>query len=71
MDNAGLWSKQKAADFLFSEMIEDPKKRLIKLNNWITRKHIPKSCMDKIGGEVLFFAEKLRGWIKGRKEQAA
>lgn len=71
MENACLWNKQKAADFLFSDMIADPKKRLIKLNNWITRKHIPKNCMDKIGREILFFGDVLKKWIESRKGEAA
>jgi len=33
--------------FLFADMIDDPKKRLVKLNNWISRKIIPKKVMDK------------------------
>ncbi len=69
--NSKLWNKQKAADYLFSEMIDDPKKRLIKLNNWITRHHIPKNCMDKIGREILFFGDVLQNWIENRKEKAA
>lgn len=71
MENAGLWNKQKAADFLFSSMIDNPEKRLIKLNNWITRNHIPKKCMDKVGGEVIFFADVLKNWIESRKDKAA
>ena len=71
MDNAGLWNKQKAADFLFSDMIAEPKKRLIKLNNWIARNHIPKNCMDKIGREIIFFGDTLKNWIKDRKDKTA
>lgn len=71
METSGFWSKQKTADFLFSEMISDPQKRKEKLNNWIARKHIPKKCMDKIGKEILFFEDKLKEWVDERKRTAA
>ena len=66
MENSGLWSKQKAADYLFSQMIDNPQRRKEKLNNWIARNHIPKKCMNKIGKEILFFEDTLKEWIKER-----
>jgi len=52
-------------------MIDDPKKRLIKLNNWISRKIIPKKVMDKMGKEILFFEDSLKEWLEERKRKAA
>jgi hypothetical protein len=71
MEKSELWSKQKTADFLFSEMVDDPKKRKEKLNNWINRNRIPKKCMDKIGNEVIFFGDVIKEWLKERKQQVA
>lgn len=71
MEKSGLWSKQKTADFLFSEMISDPQRRKEKLNNWINRNHIPKKCMDKIGKEILFFEDKVKQWLEDRKKAVA
>lgn len=71
MEKSGLWSKQKAADFLFLEMVADPEKRKEKLNNWIARKKIPKKCMDKIGKEIIFFEDKLKQWLEDMKRTAA
>lgn len=71
METSGLWTKQKAADFLFQDMISDPKKRREKLNNWINRKKIPKKCMDKIGKEIIFFEDVLKEWIEERKRRVA
>jgi len=69
METSGLWSKQKAADFLFSDVVPDSKKRLEKLNNRITRKRIPLKCMDKIGREILFFGDVLKDWVNQRKQE--
>lgn len=71
MENSGYWNKQRAADYLFGELITDPKKRLIKLNNWITRKHLPKKCYDKVGKEIIIFGDILKQWIDERKQRAA
>lgn len=70
MEISGLWSKQNAADFLFSEMITDPKKRKEKLNNWIARKHIPAKCMNKIGKEIVFFEDSIKEWLNEQKRKA-
>lgn len=67
METSGLWSKQNAADFLFSEMISDPYKRKVKLNNWISRNHIPKNCINKIGKEIFFFKDELKLWTKQKE----
>lgn len=69
MEKSSFWSKQKTADFLFQDMIKEPKKRIEKLNNWITRKRIPQKCMDKIGKEIIFFGDVLQDWIRERKGQ--
>ena len=71
MEKSDLWSKEKMADFLFQDMITDPKRRKEKLNNWINRNRIPKKCMDKIGKEIIFFGDVVKEWLRERKEQAA
>ena len=69
MEKSGLWTKRRTADFLFADMIDDPKKRLVKLNNWISRKIIPKKVMDKMGKEILFFEDTLKDWLNERKRR--
>lgn len=67
MEKSGLWSKQKTADYLFQDVINDSQKRKEKLNNWINRKIIPKSITGKFGKDVLFFSEDLKKWLETRK----
>lgn len=71
MEKSGLWMKRKTADFLFADMVDDPKKRLIKLNNWIARKIIPQRIMDKMGREIVFFEDSLKEWLEERKRKVA
>ncbi|MCD7740494.1 MAG: hypothetical protein LUH11_04010 [Candidatus Gastranaerophilales bacterium] len=70
MEKSGLWTKRKTADYLFADMIDDPKKRLIKLNNWISRKIIPKNVTVKMGKEIIFFEDSLKNWLETRKRKA-
>ncbi|MBQ8636299.1 hypothetical protein IJX73_00760 [bacterium] len=71
MEKSGLWTKRRTADFLFADMIDDPQKRLIKLNNWIARKILPSKVMDKMGKEIIFFEDSLKNWIEERKGKVA
>ncbi|MBR1620258.1 hypothetical protein IJ674_10265 [bacterium] len=71
MEKSGLWTKRKTADFLFADMIDNPQKRLIKLNNWIARKIIPAKVMDKMGKEIVFFEDSLKDWLEERKRKVA
>lgn len=70
-EKSGFWTKRKVADYLFADMINDPKKRLIKLNNWIARNIIPKKVMNKMGREIIFFEDLLKEWIEERKGMVA
>lgn len=71
MEKSGLWSKQKTADFLFQDVIDNPQRRKEKLNNWINRKIIPKNITGKFGKDVLFFEDELKKWLETRKRTAA
>ena len=71
MEKSGLWTKRRTADFLFADMIDDPQKRLIKLNNWIARKILPSKVMDKMGKEIIFFEDSLKNWFEERKGKVA
>ena len=71
MEKSGLWSKQKTADFLFQDVINDPHKRKEKLNNWINRKIIPRDITGKFGKDVLFYEERLKDWLDSKKRTAA
>ncbi|DAB16888.1 TPA: hypothetical protein CPT98_07205 [Candidatus Gastranaerophilales bacterium HUM_19] len=71
MEKSGLWTKQKTADYLFADMVDNPKKRLIKLNNWIARKIIPRKVMDKMGKEIVFFEDSVKEWLEERKRKVA
>ena len=52
-------------------MVDNPKKRLIKLNNWIARKIIPRKVMDKMGKEIVFFEDSVKEWLEERKRKVA
>ena len=70
-EKSGFWTKRKVAEYLVADMINDPKKRLIKLNNWIARNIIPKKVMNKMGREIIFFEDLLKEWIEERKGMVA